>query len=101
MLEFLHGAPYAVCVELKNLYPFVFCFGCLLFVSCVAVCGCGDVKSWDGCCWGVGVCMMGICGERRTCRLYSVKSVGSECGGRRRGYGGLGGGLDICGCYRW
>ena len=26
MLEFLHGAPYAVCVELKNFYLFVFCF---------------------------------------------------------------------------
>ena len=41
MLEFLHGAPYAVCVELKNVYLFVFCFGGLLFVSCVTVCGCG------------------------------------------------------------
>ena len=26
----------------------MFCFGGLLFDSCVAVCGCGDVKSWDG-----------------------------------------------------
>ena len=54
MLEFIHGAPYAVCVELKNFYLFVFCFGGLLFVSCVTVCGCGcgDVKSWDGCCCG-------------------------------------------------
>ena len=37
--------PFAV--ELKNFYLFVFCFGGLLFVSCVAVCECGDVKSWD------------------------------------------------------
>ena len=45
ILEFLHGAPYAVCVELKNLSL------CVSFFSCVAVYGCGDVKSWDGCCW--------------------------------------------------
>ena len=32
------GAPNAVCVELKNFYLFVFCFGGLLFVSCVTVC---------------------------------------------------------------
>ena len=38
MLEFLHGAPYAVCVELKNFYLFVFCFEGL---SCVGVCGTG------------------------------------------------------------
>ena len=37
MLKFFHGAPYSVCVELKNLYLFVFCFGYLLFVSCVGV----------------------------------------------------------------
>ena len=48
MPEFLHGAPYAVCVELKNIYLFGFCFGCILFVSCVGVCGCGDVRSWVG-----------------------------------------------------
>ena len=68
MLEFLQGAPYAVCVELKNFYLFLFCFGGLLFVSCVGVCGCGDVRSWDGCCWGgatYGICVMGICGESR------------------------------------
>ena len=41
MLKFFHGAPYAVCVELKNFYLFVFCFGGLLFVSCVGVCGAG------------------------------------------------------------
>ena len=59
--EFLHGAPYAVCVELKNFYLFVFCFGGLLFVPCVG--------SWGGCCWGGGrrneVCVLGICGESR------------------------------------
>ena len=41
MFEFLHGAPYAICVELKYLYFFVFCFGGILFVSCVTGCGCG------------------------------------------------------------
>ena len=60
MFEFLHGAPYAVCVELKNFYLFVFCFGSLLFVSCVRVCECRGVRSWgatygslcDGNMWG-------------------------------------------------
>ena len=52
MLEFLHGAPYAICVELNNFYLFVFCFGGLLFVSCVGLCGFGDVRRWGGCCWG-------------------------------------------------
>ena len=47
MFELLHGAPYAICVELKYFYFFVFCFGGILFVSCVTVCGCG----W----WGGGV----------------------------------------------
>ena len=37
MFKFFHGAPYAVCVELKNFYLFVFCFGGLLFVACVGV----------------------------------------------------------------
>ena len=37
MLKFFHGASYAICVELKNLYLFVFCFGGLLFVSCVGI----------------------------------------------------------------
>ena len=36
------------------------------------------------------VCVMG---RVRTCRLYSVYSVGSECGGLW--------GLDRCGCFRW
>ena len=31
------------------------------------------------------VCVMGICGRVGTCRLYSVKSVGSEYGGWWRG----------------
>ena len=44
MVEFLHSAPYAICVELKYFYLFVFCFGGILFVSCVTVCGCG----WGG-----------------------------------------------------
>ena len=29
--------------ELKNFYLFVFCFGGLLFVACVGVCGCAGV----------------------------------------------------------
>ena len=48
MFKFFHGAPYAVCVELKNFYL------CVLFwrsfVCCV--CGCGDVRGWRGCCRG-------------------------------------------------
>ena len=62
MFKFFHGAPYAVCVELKNIYLFVFCFGGLLFAACVGVCGsvwecvgvygCGNLRGWRGCCWG-------------------------------------------------
>ena len=26
----------------------MFCFGGILFDSCVGVCGCGDVRSWGG-----------------------------------------------------
>ena len=48
MFKFFHGAPYAVCVELKNFYLFVFCFGGLLFVACVGVCRCGDVGGLCG-----------------------------------------------------
>ena len=69
------GSPYAIRIELKYFYLFVFCFGGILFVSCVTVCGCGwgggggELKSWDG--WGfvvlkgrrMDVCVMGICGE--------------------------------------
>ena len=51
MIEFIHGAPYAVCVELRIFISLCFVLE-VLFVTCVAVCGCGDVKSWDGCCWG-------------------------------------------------
>ena len=39
MFKFFHGAPYAVCVELKNFDLFVFCFGGLLFVACVGTYG--------------------------------------------------------------
>ena len=74
--------------ELKYFYFFVFCFGGILFLSCVTVCegvG-GEELGWvvlggasygwlcDGNMWRVG-----------TCRLFSVKSVGSECGGCWRG----------------
>ena len=75
ILEFLHGAPYAVCVDLKNCYLFVFCFGGLLFVSCVTVCRCG--WGWWWLCEELGwvllggggrrveFCVMGICGGSR------------------------------------
>ena len=65
MLEFLHGAPYVVCVDLKNFYL------CVLFWRCF-VCfvwgGGGYVKSWDGCC--------------------SVASYGSLCDGNMWGESG-------------
>ena len=58
MFEFLHGFHYAICIELKYLYFFVFCFGGILFVSCVTACGWwsgdGEVKSGGGvwmCVW--------------------------------------------------
>ena len=39
MFKFFHSAPYAIYVELKNFYLFVFGFG-------------GLVRGWRGCCWG-------------------------------------------------
>ena len=64
MFKFFHGAPYAVCVELKNFYLFVFCFGGLLFVACVGVCGC--VRGWVLLGWATyGSLCDGICGESR------------------------------------
>ena len=75
MFKFFHDAPYAVCVELKNFYLFVFCFGGLLFVACVGVRGCGDVRGWRGCCRGGDVWKFvrwGYVGRVGTCRLYSV-----------------------------
>ena len=51
MLMFFYGDPYTVCVELKNFYRFLFYFGGFFFVSCVGVCGCGDVRSWGGNVW--------------------------------------------------
>ena len=53
MFKFFHGAPYAVCVELKNFYLFVFCFGGLLFVACG-----GSVQVWGR----MEVCVVGKCG---------------------------------------
>ena len=65
MLKFLYGAPYAVCVELKNFYLFLFHFGGLLFASCVGVCGCEEL-GWVLLGWRrMEVCVMGICGESR------------------------------------
>ena len=47
MFEFLHGALYAICVELKYfIYLFVFYFGGILFVSCMIVSG--GVWWWGG-----------------------------------------------------
>ena len=75
VFEFLHCALYVICVELKYFYVFVFCFGGILFLSCVTMCRSGGgacvvgmVKSWDGWCWGglhMDVCVMGICGGSR------------------------------------
>ena len=41
MFEFLNGAPYVICVQLKYFYFFVFCFEGILFVLCVTMCECG------------------------------------------------------------
>ena len=56
MIEFLHGAPYAVCVELKNVYLFVFCFGGLLFVA-----GVGMRGAWVGAVGGGGATYGSLC----------------------------------------
>ena len=61
--ELLHGAPYAICVELKYLYFFVFCFGGILFVSCVTVCG----SRW------------GVCGEELVWVVLGGASYGCLC----------------------
>ena len=67
MLKFFHGSPYAVCVELTNLYLCVLfwrSFVCFLCVS-VRVWGCKELG------WvllgrrRMEVCVMGICGESR------------------------------------
>ena len=53
MFKFFHGAPYAVCVELKNFYLSVFWFGGLLFVAGVGVVGVATYGSLcDGDMWG-------------------------------------------------
>ena len=49
MFEFLHGAPYAICVGLKYFYFFVFC----LLRVCL-----GGGRRMD-------VCVMGVGGESR------------------------------------
>ena len=64
MFKFFHGTPYAVCVELKNFYLFVFCFGGLVCYVC------GSVRVWgcEGLAWvllGYGSLCDGICGESR------------------------------------
>ena len=65
MFKFFHGAPYAICDELNNFYLFVFCFGGLLFVTCVRVWGCEGLL-WVLLEWRhMEVCVMGICGESR------------------------------------
>ena len=40
MFKFFHGAPYAVCVELKNFYL------CVLFWRSFVCCVCGSVQVW-------------------------------------------------------
>ena len=47
MFKFFHGAPYAVCIELKKLLSL-----CVLFWRSFVCCGCGDVRGWRGCCRG-------------------------------------------------
>ena len=37
MFKFFHDAPYAICVELKNLHLLASCFGGLLFVAGVGM----------------------------------------------------------------
>ena len=67
MFKFFHGAPYTVCVELKNLSP------CVLFWRSFVCCVCGSVRVWgcEGLEWvllgwrRMEVCVMGICGENR------------------------------------
>ena len=49
MLKFFYGAPYAVCVELNNFYLSVLFWRSFV---CFVWGGCGDVRSWSGCCWG-------------------------------------------------
>ena len=74
MLKFFHGAPYAIYVEFKNFYLFVFRFGGLVCFVCksVWVWGCED-QGWVLLRWRrMEVCVMGICGRVGTCRLYSV-----------------------------
>ena len=53
MFKFLHGAPYAVCVELKNFYL------CVLFWRSFVCCVCGSVQVWGR----MEVCVVGKCGE--------------------------------------
>ena len=72
MLEFLHGALYAVCVELKNFY--LFCFGCLLF--------------------RMEVCVMGICGGSRDVEVVFGLEC-RECGAGGEGEGVLEGWTDV------
>ena len=74
MFESLHGAPYAVCVELKNFYL------CVLFWRSFVCFVCDSVPVWVGGGWRwlcvelgwlllgghpMEVCVMGICGGSR------------------------------------
>ena len=74
MLEFFHGAPYAVCLELKIFICLCFVLE-VLFVSCVGVWGCEEL---GGRC--MEVCVMGICGESRDVQGVSVGAGGDEVG---------------------
>ena len=62
MLEFLHSAPYAVCVELKNFVSLCVLF-CRSFVCFVCDSGWGVLWWWGceelgGCCWGGRFCVV-------------------------------------------
>ena len=67
MLEFLHCAPYAVCVELKHFYLFVYCFWSS-FVCFV----CQSVRVW-GC-------------EEMGWVLLGWRTYGSLCDGNMWGW---------------
>ena len=74
MLEFLHGAPYAVCVELKDFYLCVLFWRSFVCFVCgrVRVCECEEL-GWVLLGWRrMEVCVMEYAGRVWTCRLYSV-----------------------------
>ena len=65
MLKFFHGASYAVCVELKDFYLFVFCFGALVCFVCGSE---GLLLGWRR----MEVCVMGM--WRESGRVGCIRS---------------------------